>query len=46
MNKSFKYLILILMISFLIAKLCSKGHQLYEKYTSYPFSIKCNIDFL
>jgi len=38
MNKSFKYLILILMISFLIAKLCSKGHQLYEKYTSYPFN--------
>ena len=37
MTKSFKYLILILMISFLIATLCCQGHQLYEKYSSYPF---------
>ena len=36
MKKSFKYIILILMISFLVATLCCQGHQLYEKYSSYP----------
>ncbi len=36
MNKSFKYILLILMISFIIAILCRRDH-LSEQYSPYPF---------
>ena len=36
MNKSFKYILLILMISFIIAILCKRDH-LSEQYSPYPF---------
>ena len=36
MKKSFKYLLLILMVSFLIATLCCHGHQIFERYAPYP----------
>ena len=36
MKKSFKYILLILMISFIIAILCCRDHS-FEQYASYPF---------
>ena len=37
MNKSFKYIILILLISFIIASLCCRKNEPYELFTMYPF---------
>ena len=37
MNKSFKYIILILLISFIIASLCCRRNEPYELFTMYPF---------
>ena len=38
MKKSFKYSILLLLLSFLIATLCCNSHSLLERYTEYPFT--------
>ena len=38
MKNSFKYSILLLLLSFLIATLCCNSHILVERYTEYPFS--------
>tara|TARA_Y100001935_G_scaffold212135_1_gene182598 strand:- start:6508 stop:9186 length:2679 start_codon:yes stop_codon:yes gene_type:complete len=37
MKNSFKYSILLLFLSFLIATLCCNSHLLFENYASYPF---------
>jgi hypothetical protein len=38
MKNSFKYSILLLLLSFLIATLCCSSHGLLEKFTEYPFT--------
>jgi len=37
MKNSFKYSILLLLVSFLIAKLCCGSHKITETYNNYPF---------
>ena len=37
MKNSFKYIFLILMVSFIIATLCCKGNETLEEYSAYPF---------
>jgi hypothetical protein len=37
MKNSFKYSILLLLLSFLIATLCCNSHGIIERYTEYPF---------
>jgi hypothetical protein len=44
MKNSFKYMILLFLISFVIATLCCSGHQIYENYTSYPFQRDKDMD--
>lgn len=38
MKNNFKYALLIFLISFLIAKICSGLHKTYESYSDYPFT--------
>ena len=38
MKNSFKYSILLLLLSFLIATLCCNSHESIERYTEYPFT--------
>ena len=38
MKNSFKYSLLLLLLSFLIATLCCNSHLLFENYTEYPFT--------
>ena len=46
MKNSFKYSILLLLLSFLIATLCCSSHGVLERYTEYPFTDSSDNDDL